>query len=265
MWVAGKSRQEVLAAMRRQRHRRFMNRYGRYMAAGALTVAVAAVMLWAAVMLADGGSAGESEIWQQGREAQEVRIAISVSKVEVTAEPREVPIDEQYPFNTMSRDWEGEDVQGFKPYQIPREYERTGGVFPEVMQIYTYIVCGQAGVDYAVTLALIEVESGYKWDAGGVNDDVGYMQIVRKWHEDRMERLNAGDLQNPFQNVSVGVDFLAEMLEKYGGNYEKALTAYQYGASGAYQHFFSCGEERSPYAEEVLEVAERIKKEMGAE
>ena len=264
MWAAGRKRKEVLAAMRRRKHRRFMNRYGRYMAAGALLVTVAAVMLWAAVAIA-GSGAGESRDGKQGTaRAQEIRQEVTVRKMAAAAEA-EKPGGEEYPFNTMSQDWAGEDLQGFKPYQIPQEYEREGGTFPEVMQKYTYIVCGQAGVDYAVTLALIEVESGYKWDAGGMNDDVGYMQIVKRWHEDRMERLNAGDLLNPFHNVSVGVDYLAEMLEKYGGSYEKALTAYQYGARGAYQCFFSCGEDRSPYAGEVLEVAERIKKEMAKE
>ncbi len=263
MWETIRSRKEVLAAMRRRKHRRFMNRYGRYMAAGLLIVTVAAVMLWAAVALA-GSGAGENRGGQQRTaQAQEIRQEVRVQQMAAAA--AEKPDGEEYPFNTMSQDWAGEDLQGFKPYQIPQEYERAGGAFPEVMQKYTYIVCGQAGVDYAVTLALIEVESGYKWDAGGMNDDVGYMQIVKRWHEDRMERLNAGDLLNPFHNVSVGVDFLAEMLEKYGGSYEKALTAYQYGANGAYQCFFSCGEDRSPYAEEVLEVAERIKTEMGAD
>lgn len=133
------------------------------------------------------------------------------------------------------------------------------------MQKYTYIICNQAGVDYAVVLAMIEVESGYRWDAVGMGDDVGYMQVVQRWHEDRMERLGADNLLDPFQNVRVGVDFMKELLEKYGGSYEKALTAYQYGSTGAYKHVFSAGLDCSKYAEDVLEVADRIRTELAAD
>lgn len=88
------------------------------------------------------------------------------------------------------------------------------------------------------------------------------MQIVPKWHEDRMERLNCQNLLDPYQNVHVGVDYLAELLDRYGGSYEKALTAYQYGPTGAYKYFFSAGVDASPYAKEVLAVAERIEAEL---
>ena len=65
----------------------------------------------------------------------------------------------------MSHDWGGEELEGWEPYQIPAEYEKTGGYLPECMQQFTYIICQQNGIDYALALAIMEVESGYKWDA----------------------------------------------------------------------------------------------------
>ena len=50
-------------------------------------------------------------------------------------------------FDTMSADWGGEE-DGFVLYEIPEEYSRTGGYFPEKMQVYTYCVCKQYGVRY---------------------------------------------------------------------------------------------------------------------
>lgn len=50
-------------------------------------------------------------------------------------------------FDTMSADWGGEE-DGFVFYEIPEEYSRTGGYFPEKMQVYTYCVCKQYGVRY---------------------------------------------------------------------------------------------------------------------
>lgn len=266
MQERGRSRRAGLAAVRRRRKvRRFLRSYGNYIAAGALLLAVVS----ATVALAAGlkqGSEAEAGSQQEATEAGK-QTAAAVIEPKEPEEPKEPPAEPQeeavpYPFNTMSQDWSGEDLQGWKPYTVPEEYQRTGGAFPEVMQKYTYIICNQNGVDYAVVLALIETESGYKWDAEGEKADTGYMQIMQKWHEDRMERLNAGDLLNPFQNVRVGVDFLAELLERYGGSYEKALTAYQYGARGADELFFSEGRECSQYAEDVLAAADRIRTEV---
>jgi hypothetical protein len=230
--------------------------YRGYIIAAAVAMAVILAVSVTAVVL----TAKEQKKTAAEEEPQIVEI-LQQETEEETEQP-ETTADDEYPFNIMSRDWSGEDLQGFQSYTIPQEYQKEGGAFPDVMQKYTYIVCNQAGVDYAVALAVIEVESGYKWDAVGDKEDTGYMQIVQKFHEERMERLNADNLLDPFQNVRVGVDYLQELLEKYNGSYEKALTAYQNGASGAYKYFFSAGVDCSPYAEKVLEIAERIRTEV---
>ncbi len=60
-----------------------------------------------------------------------------------------------------------------------------------MMQQFTYIICKkQNGVDYALVLAIIETESGYRWDATSSEGSTGYMQVLAKWHEERMHRLN---------------------------------------------------------------------------
>lgn len=88
---------------------------------------------------------------------------------------------------------EGEE-DGFVFYEIPEEYSRTGGYFPEKMQVYTYCVCKQYGVRYFLVVALIEKESGYKFDkVGDDGHSIGYMQIYEECHRDRMERLNVTD------------------------------------------------------------------------
>lgn len=251
------------AKVRRRRYRRFMSRYGRYVK---LTAALIAGLMIIAVAAAVSGASRKQEaeaVRQQPQGRKELEAQRTAEQIAGVMEAQEVQQGEQYPFNTMSRDWGAEDIQGFTPYTIPQEYEKAGGMFPEVMQEYTYILCKQNDVDFAVILAMVEVESSYKWDAVGTGGDVGYMQIVQKWHEDRMESLGAQDLLNPFQNVRIGIDFMAELLEKYGGNYEKALTAYQYGAAGAQENIFSAGQDCSPYAQKVLGIADRIRKQIG--
>lgn len=54
----------------------------------------------------------------------------------------------EYPYNTMSQDWSGDQVEGFYYHEITEECKKAGGQFPVIMQVYTYIICEQNDVDY---------------------------------------------------------------------------------------------------------------------
>lgn len=172
--------------------------------------------------------------------------------------------EEPYPFNTMSQDWGADDIEGFIFYEIPEEYALEGGYFPEVMQVYLWCVCRDMGMDYPTAVAMIEQESGYQYDEIGNASDSGYFQVVPKYHKDRMKRLRATDMLNPYQNALVAIDYMVELLDKYGGSYKKALTAYNYGPEGAYKYFFSAGVDANDYAKSVLKKADRIRRELDA-
>lgn len=73
----------------------------------------------------------------------------------------------EYPYNTMSQDWSGDQVEGFYYHEITEECKKAGGQFPVIMQVYTYIICEQNDVDYEMVFALIERESKCVWNADG--------------------------------------------------------------------------------------------------
>lgn len=83
---------------------------------------------------------------------------------EPTQPTMEAVQQEPYPFNLMSLDWSGEELEGWTRYEVPEDYADNGGYLPECMQQYTYIICKQYGVEYTLVLAIIEIESGYRWD-----------------------------------------------------------------------------------------------------
>ena len=143
----------------------------------------------------------------------------------------------------------------------PAEPERTYYDVPltEDLQDIIIDISEKRGVDPALVIAVIEKESGYKPDASGDNGrSQGLMQIWRSFHEQRMEKLGAVNLYDPRDNVIVGIDILAEKLDKYE-DVEKALIAYNAGDAGAKKHYFSKGVYSNSYSRAVMEIAEKIR------
>ena len=197
---------------------------------------------------------------------------LSASSMSYSPEPAETstyygdPDNYVYPFNTMSTDWDGSVYDnGFKLYEIPEEYAREGGCFPEVVQVYLWCLCEQRDIDYYMVVALIERESGYKWDAAGDGgNSVGYMQIGERWHKDRMLEEGVEDLRNPYGNIRVGLNFLQYLNKKYLENsgVNCVLMAYNMGESRA-RSLWREGIYSTEYSREVLKRAEEIRQELG--
>ena len=141
-------------------------------------------------------------------------------------------------------------IESSKPFNLPLEAP---------LQRFIIQLGEETGVDPKIILGLICVESSYNADSIGDNGrSFGLMQIQRRWHEERIARLNVMDLLNPYDNVAVGVDYLSELYEEYG-DIEMALVAYNAGPTGAWEHWFSKGIYTSEYSRKVMEASKNIK------
>ena len=141
------------------------------------------------------------------------------------------------------------------------DYNKHVKDIPLDFKFQTYIndVCKSYEIAPEIVFAMIAKESNYNAEEIGDNgESYGLMQVQKHWHEDRMDELDVNDLLDPYQNVLVGVDYLAELLGYYDGNIEKALTAYNAGATGAYNNYFRHGITASEYAEEIIENSKKI-------
>lgn len=124
------------------------------------------------------------------------------------------------------------------------------------IQRYIFNVSDYYGVDPALVLAIIERESGYNSAAiGDGGDSIGLMQIQPRWHIERMDRLGVSDLFNPYENVSVGIDILAEYLAAGQGE-EWALMSYNGGVT--YANRMTADGKVSDYAHRVITIKNRI-------
>lgn len=125
------------------------------------------------------------------------------------------------------------------------------------LQLYISQLCGEYGVDTPLVLAIIGQESNYNAEAlGDGGNSIGLMQIQPQHHQQRMDKLGVTDLTDPYQNVTVGIDLLADLMGENKGT-EWAVTAYNAGAGTAdYNKAIGI---RSEYTESVMMLMEAIK------
>lgn len=108
-------------------------------------------------------------------------------------------------------------------YDIPLTDEEQAAVFQ---------ICEAYGVNEKIVLGQLRQESNFDRNCIGDNGKaVGISQIQPRWHRERMERLGVQEQELTIvaKSVLVQVDFMAELLQKYG-DYRKALTVYRYGS-----------------------------------
>lgn len=119
------------------------------------------------------------------------------------------------------------------------------------LQLHIIQVAESYGIDPAIIFAICYRESTYNpASVGDHGASFGLMQIQPKWHRDRMARLDCTDLLDPYQNVIVGTDYLAEQVARYSGDIRKALVAYN---AGHYNGTIT------KYATVIMEMAEELR------
>ena len=103
------------------------------------------------------------------------------------------------------------------------------------LQQYIEKLCREYEIPSSIVIAVIGVESNFTADCIGDNgNSYGLMQIWETEHHDRCLNLNAVNLCDPYQNIRVGIDILAELINTYDGDWDKALSFYNGDSTGRY-------------------------------
>lgn len=124
------------------------------------------------------------------------------------------------------------------------------------LQDRIFSICEKRNIDPALIIAMIQKESTFNPNAMGDNGHShGLMQIQPRWHQARMNKVGCTNLLDPYQNVAVGIDYIAELLGK-GKSVEWALMAYNGGPS--YANKKAAKGEVSEYAKIVLNICDGL-------
>ena len=161
-----------------------------------------------------------------------------------TQDEKKLKVDEVY---TMEEKELVKELTGFAPQDVPLDAE---------LQEFIFGVAEDYNLEGELVLAVIGQETNY--DADAVSEDgqcLGLMQVQKDCHEDRMDRLSAVDLLDPYDNVIVGIDVLSEYIER--GGLRWGLMAYNGGPD--YANEMTKQGVISEYAESVIMLAELLK------
>lgn len=118
------------------------------------------------------------------------------------------------------------------------------------LQNYIYDTSVEFGVPYELTLAVCYMESKFTADVNnaGTNTDGttdwGIMGLNDLYLQANCDLYNNGimiDAYNPYQNIYIGVQILANNLNYFGGNILDAANAYNLGPAG-WENMKSCGQ-----------------------
>lgn len=86
------------------------------------------------------------------------------------------------------------------------------------------------GVPAELLIAMMQKESSLRSKVESHYGAQGLMQVVRRWHHDKLN--HSESLFDPAVNIRVGADVLEEYLEEAGGSLNKALKKYSGNAQG---------------------------------
>jgi soluble lytic murein transglycosylase-like protein len=88
------------------------------------------------------------------------------------------------------------------------------------------------GLDPALVMAVVSVESGFRPSAVSPKGAQGLMQLMPR----TAESLGVVDAFDPAQNLDGGARHLGQLLMLYGGDLSRALAAYNAGAEAVDRH-----------------------------
>ena len=164
-------------------------------------------------------------------------IASTTEKINtVTAKPLDDNIEETFNTNPIQENSsEQQQEKTTEEALIEQGYYRTDVPLSYELQDTLHCVCDKYNVNYELALGLIQVESNFNEDSES-SLCYGLMALNKEYFPENL---------TPAENIEAGIKHFSQKIEKYDGDIEAALTAYNVGHDDGSRY----------YAKRVLEFA----------
>jgi hypothetical protein len=126
-------------------------------------------------------------------------------------------------------------IQGVVPDEIVEEVEKAAADTtgePKDIRTLAEETAKRHGLDPALVLAVVSVESGFRPDAVSRKGAQGLMQLM----PGTARELGVMDPLDPAANLDGGTRYLNALLQQYKGDLKRALAAYNAGAGAVKRH-----------------------------
>lgn len=136
--------------------------------------------------------------------------------------------------------------------ELAQQYRAKGYPVPDALAEQIVDAAEEHGIEPDVAFGLVATESGFKRTARSHVGAVGLAQLMpatARWLEPGTTR---NDLEDPETNLRLGFRYLRDMIEKYEGDTELALTAYNRGPGTVDRVLRRGGDPDNGYAGKVL-------------
>ena len=106
-------------------------------------------------------------------------------------------------------------------------------IYPLKYNEYIEKYAKENDIEKELVYAIIKIESNFNPNAKSKKDAIGLMQIMESTGKEvgkKLElKITEEDLYKPKTNIKIGTKYLADLIEKYEGNYSMAIIAYNAG------------------------------------
>jgi soluble lytic murein transglycosylase-like protein len=136
--------------------------------------------------------------------------------------------------------------------ELARKYRQRGFKVPASLarQIHAAAVANR--IDPKVAFGLVHAESGFRNSATSPVGAIGLTQLMPATARWLQRGVTRSDLRNPDVNLRIGFRYLRDLIDKYEGDTELALTAYNRGPGTVDRVLKRGGNPDNGYADMVL-------------
>ncbi len=116
-------------------------------------------------------------------------------------------------------------------------------------------------LDYSLILSIIETESNFQPYLVGTSNDRGLMQIIPSTEKALVDLYgstigvdyNPNRIFEPDYNLGLGISYIAHLVNIYGMDEDKVLTAYNRGDGGMASYYANYSTYSTPYSRSVID------------